>query len=383
MTASNGNRRWYIPLLAYLILASISLAFLEGASRLALGHLEEISRVARIFSQGSGQQLDAYEVAAVDNPLHWRLKPGYEADVKTVVSQKMEQGKFLSVDALIEQGNLKNIPARGVLRVNSAGFKGPELATDKADTRVVTIGESTTFGFGPFDYPSAMRWEFSRQGKSVEVVNAGIEGYSTRNILIELDRIISIKPEIAVIYVGWNDLFMDDEAFCVPCRYSSFAKIVLNVLKRMQKVDSKTQNIAIADDPSFSRLDGYEPAAMENIHEIIQRLKAANVQPVLVTLAGLYLEGFEKRPKVGGFAPLPVFIDNPVYFAKMSAIFNRRLRLLAKRENIQLIDAEEWSREALNPRFEYFTDSVHMDARALSKMGIFIAQALIDDGLVF
>ncbi len=378
--ASNRKRERLVALAAYFLVFAVSLALLEGMCRLAVSNSELLLQLAQQLSVGSELKLDKYEIVADDAPQHWRLKPGYESDVKAVARQKIQQGKVLSAEALIEQGDLVNIPARGVLRVNSAGFKGPELATDKVGKRIVVIGDSTTFGFGPFDYPAAMRWEFARRGMDVEVVNAGVEGYSTRNVLHELDRIAAIRPDTAVIYIGWNDLYLDEGAYCVVCRYSSIARLAVKISKRFQTKDLTKSGVADPNDPKLSRLDGFQPAAMSNVREIIHRLLAVNVQPVLVTLAGLYDTGLENKPKVGGVAPLPLFIDNPVFFAKLAGLYNQELRRLAAEENIPLLDAEKWSRDALQPRFEYFTDGTHMDARALSKLGIFIARNLIGDG---
>ena len=49
--------------------------------------------------------------------------------------------------------------------------------------------------------------DLNSRGIAVEVVNGGVEGYSSRNVLFEIERYKALKPEIVTLYIGWNSLF--------------------------------------------------------------------------------------------------------------------------------------------------------------------------------
>jgi hypothetical protein len=55
---------------------------------------------------------------------------------------------------------------------------------------------------------------------------------------------------------------------------------------------------------------------------------------------------------------------------------SKRLRELAQRLGVELIDLEEWSRAALEPRDRYFFDSVHLYEEGQEKIGEFLAERL-------
>jgi len=95
---------------------------------------------------------------------------------------------------------------------NSLGFRGPELMhTGTYSKRIIALGDSCTFGFGASDnghtYPAQLQRLFAESGESVEIVNAGVVGYSSWQVLQFLKRdVLRLKPDRILIYVGWNDM---------------------------------------------------------------------------------------------------------------------------------------------------------------------------------
>jgi len=98
--------------------------------------------------------------------------------------------------------------------VNSRGCLGPEFSPQKpADTvRVFCLGCSCTAGdlLPSFDdtYPSQLARELERlyPGRSFEVINAGVGGYSSFQGRTWLEReLLGYRPDLVVIYFGWND----------------------------------------------------------------------------------------------------------------------------------------------------------------------------------
>jgi lysophospholipase L1-like esterase len=100
----------------------------------------------------------------------------------------------------------------GRVRINSAGFRGPECApTPPAGvTRVVVLGDSETFGINLAErdtFPAALERRLNaRQAGGFEVLNLGVPGYNTANQLALLKaRGIRLRPQIVVLLYNFND----------------------------------------------------------------------------------------------------------------------------------------------------------------------------------
>ena len=95
-----------------------------------------------------------------------------------------------------------------VLRVNAAGFAGPELSVDPPG-RIVALGDSCTIGEGDGvrSYPAMLRQRLRARGALDEVVNAGVAGLDSAQVLARLEhRVLPLRPDVVLFYVGWNDL---------------------------------------------------------------------------------------------------------------------------------------------------------------------------------
>ena len=104
------------------------------------------------------------------------------------------------------------------VKVNSRGFRGPELPDRKTGRRVVVYGDSfvearssrleDTF---PARLEAALR---ERRAVPVEVVNAGVSGYGPDQVLARLDaELRELQPDLVVLglYAGndWGDIVRD------------------------------------------------------------------------------------------------------------------------------------------------------------------------------
>jgi lysophospholipase L1-like esterase len=107
----------------------------------------------------------------------------------------------------------------GVVKVNSEGFVGAELEEPGPDLRrIVTVGDSCTFGAGDdeYTYPAMLGKlvdEKERPGLRYDVVNAAISGLNSELALRRLhSKVLPLQPDVVTIYVGWNDLMKLDPA---------------------------------------------------------------------------------------------------------------------------------------------------------------------------
>jgi lysophospholipase L1-like esterase len=114
-------------------------------------------------------------------------------------------------------------------RLNSRGLRGPEFPDAKpaGAVRIVAMGDSCTFNIqlndsgGPIPkveihdpYPADLNLllaPLASPGRSYEVINAGVVGYTTLQGLRYLRReVFRWEPDVVLIKFGWNDHWVDE-----------------------------------------------------------------------------------------------------------------------------------------------------------------------------
>ena len=106
------------------------------------------------------------------------------------------------------------------IRINSHGFRDREFEIDKDHRyRIVVLGESTTMGLtlsrDGRPWPVVLEEMITNQFETtlpVEVINAGVAGYTLRDNLIRLNRdVLRLDPDMIISYHGYNGFhFLDD-----------------------------------------------------------------------------------------------------------------------------------------------------------------------------
>ena len=108
-----------------------------------------------------------------------------------------------------------------LMTVNSLGLRGAEISKDKlAGTyRILGLGDSFTFGVGVLDHHTFLhRLEMSlnkkaKSGQRFEVLNAGTQGYNTRDEVLYLEHrwlADGLDPDAVLITFYLNDAYADD-----------------------------------------------------------------------------------------------------------------------------------------------------------------------------
>lgn len=114
-------------------------------------------------------------------------------------------------------------------KVNSLGYRGREFPFEKPTgvTRVVCLGDSSTFGFLNSEeecYARLLEECLNSRGgeDKYEVINAGVSGYTTLQEAIALKlRVLPLEPDIVVIQFGHNNrskIINTDRSFLVEPR---------------------------------------------------------------------------------------------------------------------------------------------------------------------
>jgi hypothetical protein len=94
------------------------------------------------------------------------------------------------------------------VRINSHGMRGPDFATAKPAgvRRIVLLGDSVTFGYGVSEeecFATRLRLQL---GSDVEVINAGITGYSSWQGLRFYETVVrEYRPDVLLVLFGYND----------------------------------------------------------------------------------------------------------------------------------------------------------------------------------
>jgi lysophospholipase L1-like esterase len=94
--------------------------------------------------------------------------------------------------------------------IGAHGLRGepPAMPKPSSERRVVVLGGSSVFDFAVApSWPERVEALLRAGGHAdVRVVNAGVPGFSTREVLPFFERRIRpYSPDVAVLYAGWND----------------------------------------------------------------------------------------------------------------------------------------------------------------------------------
>jgi len=98
--------------------------------------------------------------------------------------------------------------------INSLGSRGAEFSEEKGPTevRVVTVGNSITFGWGLYDedspYPAKLQSLLggAANGRTYRVINAGVPNYTSLQALRSInERVLSLRPDLIIVCIGMAD----------------------------------------------------------------------------------------------------------------------------------------------------------------------------------
>ena len=98
-------------------------------------------------------------------------------------------------------------------RTNALGMRGPEPAAERAQARILAVGDSFTFGVGVNDdesYPAVLAQMLHERGVEAEVLNAGVPGYGFDQAQrAALSWSAALRPDLVLVGVHCTDLSGD------------------------------------------------------------------------------------------------------------------------------------------------------------------------------
>ena len=348
----------YTAIIFVLLLAGL---ILEGMARLVFAYQDKLSTNPYLSILTRGQiVLDPYEI---ESPLvggHWVLRPGYP----------FSNGQ------------------KSQYRINQNGMRGPDIDETHSRPRILSLGDSVTFGLGEVSYPRVIEDILNKAGVPVEVVNGGVEGYAPRNLLYEVNGYLNLRPDVVTIFIGWNALYSPAYWMERNERYSRLLWFARNLFRSLHRrllgegayAKEMLERIPVPDANSADVVYAadYSPPYLGQIGELVERFQNRGAKVFLITLPELFVSDEEPSDKALKIGHLPDFSTNPYVLAKISERYNQSLRDLASRRGVGLIDLAVWSKNHLTPRDAFFSDSVHLTGEGLARAGGFIAEQLKD-----
>ncbi|QPJ61542.1 MAG: hypothetical protein G3M70_06425 [Candidatus Nitronauta litoralis] len=359
-----------------------SLIILEGFSQLIFWTREPIKQAIGLpLLQG----LDIYEQEDPANPGRLLLKPGLSLNLNQLIQSKKKNGYHITVKILnrLAKKYQLNENAR-MFQINRNGFKGPEIDRAHSKVRILSLGDSCTFGtlLDRMTYPRVIEQELNEMGPLVEVINAGLEGIAPHHLLPRLDEFRKLEPEIITLYIGWNSIFTGGGSG----PQLATAWLLRNLTMQVQMAwlgpsayAESLYNKPKIPDPDSSELKSYEdyvPGFIDDVRDIVEGLRDGNNKVVLITIPGLYQMQQAPSPAALQKGHLPEFTQNPYVLAKITERYNLGLKNLAREMDLKLVDLDLWSQTALVPRDSFFEDSIHLTAEGQEKTGQYLATQL-------
>lgn len=260
------------PLLLKIVFSLIVLLVFVGAFESVLSFVNiDLYEKNQFFP--INRDIDFPEVYKKDKNLFWRFRP----------NQTINSRAFSDI----------------TYKINSDGFRGVELSNNKVDIKILALGNSCTFGWGVaqnnvWTTLLEQQLQTSMPSKKIEVINAGVPGYSSfqgKNYFIN-ELIEKIQPDIVLIMFGWNDQWPAGKNIA-DAEQKLPNSIVLGVQNKLSKMKmyqfwrkvilsttEKQETVPLDKQAGKRRVSLVE--FRENLQEIIRAAKANNITPILM-----------------------------------------------------------------------------------------------------
>ncbi len=236
------------------------------------------------------------------------------------------------------------------IRINAAGFRGPEIAPVKGDRfRVVALGESQTFGptlrEGEKPWPERLQDLFAHAAcnRPVEVINAGTEAYTLEDNLERMRRdVLPLKPDLVLSSHGMNGLLAlglrqeaePSEPGVRPRASALLGRAVLTIERALH--DWRTRNVVPAPRPPPLSDAALMTSRYAGAYRKLLQLGRDAGAPVVLATSSLAVDAASPRAVKDFYGAVFKPIDDIV---AANAAHNRMVRLIGREENAPVVEA--------------------------------------------
>ena len=272
---------------------------------------------------------------------------------------------------------------------NSLGFRSAEITPEPApgEFRLVVVGASTVAGAyaktNSATFPALLERQLRQAmpGRTVNVINAGVEGYTLREIEILVERgIMPLRPTAVLVYAGFNDM-------AYICRDSAGVSSPLQPLPApslpgwtLSGTIISKNTVALRDSPGRAGIvdptDRIPDSYRQGLDSIVTKLEGAGIAPVLLTVA----RGFRPEDGAAGrkLATSALYYNHCLDYEglnKAGNLFNGVIAEVARSRKVPLVDLGQ----AMPGGPKYFVDAAHFTAAGEEAASQLIYQALVND----
>lgn len=265
---------------------------------------------------------------------------------------------------------------------NSLGYRGKEFPIRKhpETLRMVIFGGSTTMDTGNDDrdtWPARLEAKLQedatflgRHGvKSVEVINAGVGGWRTREGLLRLrNEVISFDPDIIMIAFVWNDAWQGIQGIDIGVARKSakpwwyHSALLQNLRIRYLASKDNDANLHQSWTANLQRDAAWAQTYVSNILEMLEiRQEITKAKIVLINLPGLCRDenttSVEYRLIIGNTR---VSSANYVLWVRLKRFISNLLHDLGRKHGVEVVDVHRYFEQfAELRRLELFADEMH------------------------
>ena len=290
------------------------------------------------------------------------------------------------------------------LQFPGARFDAVSRSPDDGVTRVITIGGSTTHnGFLPPEdrYPSVLEELLNEQGRSYEVLNAGMDWWTTKHSHINyVTYLRDWNPDVVVVMHAINDLY---RSFAPPrfsvgsydTQWSHFYGPAVQGAKPGSLLGANLNRWAVGElnqrwygswryQEEELELSDYQslPDFEVSLRSLVQTLKGDGVRVILLTQPSLYKEemSFEEAARlwfpstfcVTPRGPWTREVPSPGSMSRAIDAYNGTTTRIALEEGVELVGLADRIPKTL----EYFGDDVHYTPQGAARVAEEVARAV-------
>lgn len=285
------------------------------------------------------------------------------------------------------------------IKVNSLGYRGEEITLEKPPNtiRIVCLGSSTTFCYEVSDNQT---WCHRLQGilqekhpdVRIQVINAGVGGNVASDAFKYLPRILTLKPDCAILLEGSNDLAYDtrmlarnrgligpNDSYESPtahflsdnCMLFNYAHKNARILwARWESPEGKLKELP-EDLPA--RFVG----EVDKIHGALKQHDIPLVLSTFLTKARKSQEPSERLRNADGFSFYMPWLTSDIFLDGIE-LSNQALVEYGRSNNLTVVEDVE----SVPGDSRHFADAVHFTAEGCERMAQRIAKVLEEKGVI-
>lgn len=285
--------------------------------------------------------------------------------------------------------------AKANIKINSLGFRGPDIIVPKPEgsTRLLFIGGSTTFCaevsnnemVWPHIVSNNIKTAYPKQ--KIDYINGGMGGYRTATSIRNLKyRLAQYKPDVIVIYHATNDLShetrllgkkqgvyhdgMSDSKSWMAQHSTLWYLIDKNLKLIYFKKAAQTNTQRLKFKPEDLGATFYS-----DLTELVKLAKNVAKMVVVPTFSSRIREEQSNEEKLEAAAPILFYMPfmTPDGLIQSYSRFNEIIRQVVREQNVLLVEGENNIPGDAN----HFKDTVHFSDKGSILMAERVSQALL------